>query len=768
MEQVKQYGHFEENGRRFVITSPRTPARWFNYLFNDTYYMEVSETGQGNSVAFQPKNRTYNRGYRYFYLRDQDSAEVWCPAYQPLRTEVEQFTCAHSLGYSEIGSVYKGIQASVHVFVPAEGQQEVWTATLRNNGGTTRSLSLFSVFSLENGGVMGSKCTFDEQKQILASFSFPYHVTYDDKEKVHDHTNWVYVYADRKADYWDCSQRRFFGGDDVHDMPAALQNGRCSNKIAEAENPVGALQHEVVLEPGEEVQIRFVVGCANSIGEIEESRKLLLAKGWAALLAEVEDIWRARTDAFMISTPDLDVDAFMNYWLKKQIVLQTRTNRMSNYCPIRNQLQDALGYALVDAPGAVEYMVSVLKAQEKSGFIKQWIMTDGSPPKNLCLLNHTDGPIWLLVCFAALVNQNGSLELLDRQVGFKNTDETASIYAHLLLAVDYMAQAVGAHGLCLMGDGDWNDPINGPGRLGKGESAWSTMALVYAIRTIISFCLQRGDGEAAGRLEAAAKELAAAVNEACWDGAWYVAGFDDFGTPFGTAKDEEGKLFLNTQTWAIMSGIAQGERLTACLTAIDSLGTAFGPKLLEPSFSEWNPKWGRISIKLEGTTENGSVYCHASMFKAFADCVAGRGKQALDTISKTLPTNPDNPPAVNLQVPIFVPNFYFGLEDSPNFGQSSHHHSTGTVGWMLWTTLEYVLGTRATAEGLVIDPCIPEDWKEYKVDRVFRNARYQVTVLNPEGAARGVRRTEVNGQAWEGKALPYEDGAEYQVTVWLG
>ncbi|WP_438444636.1 GH36-type glycosyl hydrolase domain-containing protein [Gorillibacterium sp. sgz5001074] len=762
------YGHWEDRGQRFVIMTPQTPARWFNYLFNDTYYMEVGETGQGSSTAFKPKHRVYTRGFRFFYLLDHDTGEVWCPAYRPLKSGTETFTCTHGLGYTEIRSVSRGIEASVHVFVPREGQQEIWTVTLTNRSGRPREISLFSVFALENGGVMGSKCSYDEEKQILASFSFPYHVTYDDKAKVDgDHTNWVYVYSDRRPDSWDGSQRRFFGGDDLTEIPAAVKNGECFNKRAEAENPVGAMQHALTLQPEEEAAVRFVVGCAGSPEEIVAGRAALAAKGWDVLLQEVERHWEAISATFDVDTPDPNVNAFMNFWLKKQIVLQTRTNRMSNYCPIRNQLQDALGYAMVDGPGAAEYMISVLQGQETSGFIKQWIMTDGSPPKHLCLLNHTDGPVWLLLCFTALINQCGDVELLHRQVGFKNSDETASIYEHLLLAADYMASATGAHGLCLMGDGDWNDPINGPGRLGKGESAWNTMALVYALRSMLPFCTLLNDESKARHLEGLADRLAEAVNRTCWDGDWYVAGFDDFGEPFGTANDPEGRLFLNTQTWAIMSGIAAGERLEKCIRAIDSLDTPFGPKLLEPAFSEWNPKWGRISIKLAGTTENGSIYCHASMFKAFADCVAGRGAQAFDTIAKTLPTNPDNPPSVNLQVPIFVPNFYFGLEDSPNYGQSSHHHSTGTVGWMLWTTLEYVLGTRATVRGLTVDPCIPPEWNGYAVDRTFRDARYRIAVKNPGGTGKGVKRIVVDGREWTEDVLPYESGRIYEVEVYL-
>lgn len=761
------YGFFKDSGNQYVITTPRTPARWFNYLFNDSYYMEVSQTGQGDSVAFKPRHRTITRGYRFFYVKDHGTGQAWAPLYQPLKSEPDDYECIHGLADSEIRSSTQGIDTSVHVFVPREGQQEIWTVTLRNTGAEPRELSLFTAFSLENGGVMGSKCDFDEESQILSAYSFPYHVTYEQKAGCDDHTNVVYVYSDRKVDSYDCSQRTFFGGDDIYELPAAVRSGSCSGQRAEAEHPVGAMQQRITLQPGEAAVSRFVAGCGHSLEEIAADRAKLIAKGFDVLHREVLEYWEQLSGTFQIETPDENVNSFMNVWLKKQIVMQTRTNRMSNYCPVRNQLQDALGYALVDPAGAAAYMISVLEGQEKSGFIQQWIMTDGSPPKNLCLLKHTDGPVWLIICMIALVNQSGNAELLHRQVAFKDSDDTASIYEHLVLAADYMAGVTGEHGICLMGDGDWNDPINGPGRLGRGESVWNTMALVYGIQTLLPFCERLGDTESAERLRSAAVRLAEAVNTSCWDGAWYIAGFDDNGEPFGTARDEEGQLFLNTQTWAVMSGIAEGERLAKCLAAIDSLDTPFGPRLLVPPFSGWNPKWGRISLKLAGTTENGSVYCHASMFKAFADCIAGRGTAAWETISRTLPTNRDNPPERNGQVPIFVPNYYFGLADSPSYGKSSHHVSTGTVGWMLWTTLEYALGIRATADGLVIDPCIPAEWPGYWVERRFRNAVYRIQVTNPDRISQGTTRVLVDGEAWSGIELPYEDGREYEITVQL-
>ncbi|RAU95096.1 GH36-type glycosyl hydrolase domain-containing protein [Paenibacillus sp. YN15] len=763
------YGQFNQKGSQYTIFTPKTPSRWSNYLFNDTYYMEASQTGQGKSMAFLPKHREYNReGYKYFYIRDRETGEVWCPAYQPLKSEPDSYTCVHALGWTEIRSSKNGIAACIRVFVPREEMCEIWSVSLTNESGRPRSLSLFSVFAMENGGVMGSKCGFDDRHQILSSFSFPYHVFYEDKEKCEDHSNRIYLFSDRQAESFECSERRFFGGDDVTDMPQAVCKDGCSNLIAESENPIGAFQHLFTLEPGASDGASMVMGCTRTEEDIIRIKGKLLDRGIPALLREVEDYWEAVCNRFHVETPDADLNHFMNYWLKKQIVVQARNNRMTNYCPIRNQLQDALGYAMVDPEGALRLMESVLTGQEKSGYIKQWVMTDGSAPQKLCLLTHKDGPIWVILCFTVLIHQAGEAAILDRQVGFKDSPDTASIYEHLLLAIDYMAGDTGAHGLCLMGHGDWNDPINGPGRLGRGESAWSTMALLYCIRYLLPLCRLRGDEAVVAKLEAAASRLDTAINDTCWDGAWYVAGFDDDGVAFGTDRDGEGKLFLNTQSWAVMSGCARGERMMACLAAMDRLDTACGPLLLEPAFSEWNPRWGRISIKLAGTTENGSIYCHASMFKAFADCQAGRGGYAYETIRKTLPTNPENPPERNLQVPIFVPNFYFGLKDSPNFGQSSLHNTTGTVGWMLWTTLEYLLGIRSTVEGLVVDPCIPKEWPGFSVVKEFRKARYRIEVENPQGSSSGVAAITVNGEPWKEQVLPYAEGSHYDVRVLLG
>lgn len=330
---------------------------------------------------------------------------------------------------------------------------------------------------------------------------------------------------------------------------------------------------------------------------------------------------------------------------------------------------------------------------------------------------------------------------------------------HLTRAARYMYEHRGSHGLCLMGDGDWTDPINGAGRKGRGESTWSTLALIHCVNLLLENLSKGLEPVEIGWLKAIREELVDCVNQNCWAGDRYVAGFDDDGAAFGAPEDGD-RLFLNAQTWAILAGVPNEKRLAKLEETLRRLETPFGPLLLDPPFDGWDARWGRISIKKSGTTENGSVYCHASMFKAYSDAARGDGDALYDTLRRTLPTNPDNPPEVNLQLPTYVPNYYYALKGSPNYGRSSCHSGTGTVGWMLQIILEGLLGVKAKAEGIALAPCLPEGWDNVRCTRRFRDAVYRVTIH------RGAPACTVNGQAFAGKTLPYEPGGKYDVELW--
>jgi len=720
---MSKLGEFTQGGKAFRINTPKTPERWYNLLFNDSYLADVSQTLQGKSAFFNDYNQNdYTAGYRHFYLLDRDSKEVFCPCYAPLKTEFDSFFCEHHLGFSLINAEKDGLKTSIRVFVPAEGEVEIWTISIENKSSSVKNLSLFSVIPFENSDPMGGEARFLKDEGFLYKYSFPYHVFYEDKEKVENDKAYFFMFSDLPVDSYDGSSLRFYGSPDITEIPEAVKNGCCSNIDGDGEKDfVGAFEHKINLKPGAVQTVNIVIGVSRSLNQIRENKKRFDTPARITdAFNEVYRIWDERCESYHIETPDNDFNYLINYWIKKQVILLTRLNRMSVYCPVRNQLQDALGYSLIDPQHALEFALAVLRRQNKNGFLQQWYMTDGSSPKPLCFLKHGDAGLWLVMCMIEIIDKCGDFSIYDRMEKYIDSEDNSSIYDHLLKAAFYQADNIGEHGLCLMLDGDWTDPINGAGRFGRGESTWSSMALLYCLKQLIAVADKRADTENSQKLHKYAQNIDNAINTYCWDGKWYVAGLDDNGIPFGRESDEEAKLFLNAQTWAVISGAAKDERLELVKKAIDQLETPFGSLLFIPEFTRWNETWGRISVKQKGTTENGSVYCHGTMFKAYADVLSGDGDRAYSAIVKTLPTNPQNPPEKSLQVPLFVPNYYFGLSSVPNFGRSSCHYGTGTAAWLIWVALEHITGVRATCDGIKVKPCLPKGWGSIKVNRRFR------------------------------------------------
>ena len=610
MEYQNSFGKFIEDGRGFAIHTPNTPSAWTNFLYNDRYQTGVDQVLSGSSrFVINYKQSSFTDGKRLFYVRDRKSGKHW----QLNGMEPEgEYLCRHYLNSTVLDNTTDGITASVRIFVPVDDIAEYWTVTLTNNTDRERALSLFTSIGFPDASPMGGSCVYENG--VIYKYSFPYHVYYHQKESAEKGRAYYYMTSDTEPASCDMSAYRYFGNYHCSGTPAAVKNDACSNIIGEVEKFIGAMQHTFVLAAGESKRVTIAVSAAKTKEEMFALADKLTPDFVEAEKNRSEAHWEKLTSSYSVVTPNSGFDALVNYWLKKQSSLLTRLNRMGTYCPVRNQLQDAMGYSVIDPEGAIPFMMRVLARQEKSGYIQQWYMTDGSAPSKLCLVKHCDGAVWLVLCIAALIHQNGDLALCDRVVPYLDGGED-TVYRHLLAAIDYMASDVGAHGLCLMRDGDWTDPINGIGREGRGESTWTTLATMYCIKQLQELCLAKGDNEAMTTLDAKWQILDKAVNETAWNGDRYIGGYDDNGVAFADTADEN-RILLNAQSWAILAGAARGERLESVIRVIDSLKAPFGTYLLTPAFSGWDARWGRISLKKSGTTENGAVYCHATMFKA--------------------------------------------------------------------------------------------------------------------------------------------------------
>ena len=428
--------------------------------------------------------------------------------------------------------------------------------------------------------------------------------------------------------------------------------------------PVGALHHRLELSPGNQADLGLCYGVESEQSAVTDlHRRYATPESFDDELTAVTAHYDALCSGLQISTPDEALNGFVNHWLPKQIVFQSRKNRLSDAFPVRNQLQDCMGYSLLDPAAAADYLLTRVALQQTDGLLRQWWSEGDRDDHLLCSLDFKDAGVWLILCSIIVTYQTGSLALMKEEVAFRDSDERASVFEHLMRAARHLAGNCGRHGLCLFGDGDWTDPVNGPGRNGAGESTWTTCALGVAVQMLQEVAASLNKPEDVAWLEELDASLHRAVHDHSWNGKWFLTGFDDDGKAFGTPANKEGRIFLNSQTWAIIAGYVSKDRLAQTTDAIRFLETHAGTLMSWPQFTEWNPTWGRISLKQAGTTENGSIYCHASLFKAYAECALGSGDEALSEILRTLPTNPDNPPSHNTQAPIFVPNYYFGLLD---------------------------------------------------------------------------------------------------------
>ncbi len=672
-ELIMEYGTFFDNRKGYRINTVRTPIPWRNILFNDEYFMEVSQRLASPSSFFENHNKTaVIKPEKQFYARIGEKI------YQLSNGKGKSFTCEHYIYKTVVTEDFGEFISKITVFVPNEGQRELWNVEILNTSGKELKIDIFACYEFENNVYMILEC--DAENGYFIKNTMPYHVYYEEYEKVKNADKNFYAMSNKPLKSYECSKRRFLGHDSSTEIPQMIENGYGACAKAQFEDCVAAFHNELVISEGASDSVTYLLGVEKEIRKIEDMYKNMPC--FSEELKKTKEKWDVVLEHELVDTDNTEFNYMVNYWLKKQVIFLARHNRGAVCCPVRNQLQDAMGYAVINPEEAFKLGLNILRMQNENGHLKQWHMLDGSADRGLCLIQHSDACVWLIICMIEIINLTGRPEYFDYEEVYVDSNNKENIMTHLKKAALYMSTQVGEHGLCLMKDGDWTDPINGPGRKGKGESTWNTLALIYAIKLLLKV-------EYDEQLDRIQKELTYSVNKYCWDEDRYIAGINDDGIPFGAKNDKEASLFLNAQTWAIFAEVCQGEKLEKVRKTIETLKTDFGYLLLDPPFRNWNDIWGKISVKQAGTCENGAVYCHANMFKAYADFYIGDYNLGMDTTLAIMPNNPKNPTENNKQTPIFVPNYYFG-DKGVNYGRSSDVYSTGAAAWILWLANKYM------------------------------------------------------------------------------
>lgn len=760
---------FTEDGNSCRIYEPRTPRYWYNYLWNeDRYCAQISQVGHGRSYYLSEKAEMcmINRDdARYVYLRDEDSQECWNMGLGPLNTEVEDYCCTHSIGHSLICSKKNGVQGSWRIFVPRKGHHEVWTMKLKNTEETEKHLSVFSAVSFNLEGFSYPRyyemyrcmqTRFDQKLNgVYCASSHPFapHGLYNG-----------FLASSEPVYAWDGDLTKFCGTTGTLTLPDAsacalfqrpdvvMQGRDCTDSEASLFILGGVLQHKITLKPGEEKEIRVVFGISESCEEDcrtmeryadEESTE----QEW--IDAEAYNYEKIRS--LSVKTPDEKINHIMNNWVKKQ----------ADFCivgkkGVRDNLQIAVGLLNYRQEKAQEEILECLRHQFRDGHgVLTWYPYDDT--------RYSDQPFWIIWAVCELIKETGDCTLLRKSVEWQDGGE-ASVLDHVKAAVDRLILDKGKHGLVKIYFADWNDALNVTDDP-EAESVMLSHQFCLALRELVRLMEYAGDKEYARFLREEYDKLKADINRYAWDGNWYARALSEKGN-IGTKDSMGSRIYLNAQTWAVLAGVADEEKLPKVLEAVDSMEQDFGFPLNLPPYPEYDPHVGRMSGMLPGLFENGGVYCHATGFKILMDCCAGRGTKAIETLKKIMPDSEKNPSARSGAEPYVFTNCY---STNPGYyGKSYQSWTTGTSAWCLMGLYEGIMGVKRDYEGLRIRPCFPAEWEEAEVTRHFRGADYHIVIRNPEHIENGKPVIFVEGVPWDYEYLPiFCDGRTHEVEIIL-
>jgi cellobiose phosphorylase len=781
------HGHFSSDGREFVITDPRTPRPWHNYLCSADYLVNITQQGTGASF-WQPlheglrvnvtEDRDGSGGPRFVYLRENDTGDFWSLTGAPGDgKDLDEWECRVGLGYQIMRSRKNGIEAAWRVFVPEGGDRlELWSVTITNRSDRPRRISAFPYVEMHlTGGstlmdfiaVLGGH--YDPESRAV--FGINSCVKFPPQFK-------AFLASDSEVAGATVSRDEFLGFYRTYANPLAVERGDVHNPQAGTEWIGASLRHEFELAPGASVTFHCALGVIESVDEGREKIARVLAPGEPDRLFAVQS---AANDALLarqaVRSGDAQFDRWVNIWLKHQLGFVGKWGRVIGR-GFRDILQDSFGHRLTDPARARACLLEVFSKQFPDGrCIRAWRL----PNAQLDLQHYADSPSWMIMALAFYLKETGDFSVLDEPVPFLNpqdpyapSGESATVWDHTVLAQRHLLEHRGRHGLSKIYYGDWCDTMNGVGRRGEGVSVMLSMQVKWGCDLLAELARHLGKTDLASEMDAAAQELACAVEAHAWDeqGGYYTRAFDDDGLVVGSSQgpDSDGgelRIFLNPQSWSVISGISSGDRRESCLQAVrDHLETGYGKVLSFPQSTFLKPRIGQMSIMTPGFYENGSVYTHGNCFWSAALAMAGHGDEAWDAIRTVLPDTPNKPNSDT--EPFAIPNMYIGPVVQRRMQRSLYLSGwrTGSAAWLYMTAIEGILGARAEYGGLRIEPHLPSDWDGAQLTRHFRGATYEITIRKPKGLRHGHIAVTLDGQPLDGTLIPAQPpGGTHKVDV---
>ena len=810
-----KFGHFDDDAREYVITTPRTPLPWINYLGSEAFFSLVSHTAGGYSFYKDAKLRRITRyrynnvpadsNGRYYYIKE--GSTIWNPGWQPTQTELDFYECRHGLGYSIITGKKNRLAARLELFVPVGDNCEIDRLVLTNESDAPKSFTVFSYVEFYLWNAVDDSTNFQRNfstGEVEVEGSTIYHKT--EYRERRDHYALYTVNA--PVDGFDTSRDAFLGAWRSNANPEVVEKGACTNSHAHGWAPVGVHQINVTLNPGESRSLIYILGYIENPqeekwtapGVINKTRAHELMARYATdaqvdeALAKLHAHWNNLLSTYMVRSSDEKLDRMVNIWNQYQCMVTFNMSRSASYYEsgtgrgmgFRDSCQDLLGFVHLIPARARERILDIAATQFPDGsayhqyqpLTKKGNMDVGS--------GFNDDPLWLIAAVYAYLGETGDMSILDEQVDFDNDHTLAQpLLEHLRRSFGYLTTHKGPHGLPLIGRADWNDCLNlncfsdtpgesfqttGPSEGPVAESVFIAGMYVKYGNEFAEILEATGhaDEAAAVRKEVAGMEHAALT--AGWDGKWFRRAYDAYGHVVGGQECEEGQIFIEPQGMCVMAGIGvdTGEAVTALQSVQTRLDTKYGIVLLQPAYTKYHLELGEISSYPPGYKENAGIFCHNNPWVSCAETVVGHGDRAFEIYKKTCPAYIEDISEIHRTEPYVYSQMVAGC-DAATFGEAKNSWLTGTAAWTFVDVSQYILGIQPTLAGLKIDPCLPHEMDGFTLRRVWRGATYEITVDNTAHAEKGVASMTVNGQPVPTNTLsPAPAGTTVQVKVVMG
>jgi cellobiose phosphorylase len=811
-----KYGFFDDKNREYVITNPKTPWPWINYLGSEDFFSLISNSGGGYSFYKDAKFRRINRyrynnvpmdsGGKYFYIND--GGTIWSPGWKPCKTELDNYECRHGMNYTNIRGEKNGVSASVLYFVPLKTWAEVQKLTLTNHSKETKKIKVFSFLEWCLWNAAADMENFQRNfstGEVEIEGSSIYHKTEYKERRNH----YAFYSVNTPIQGYDTDRENFIGLYNGFEDPQVVVEGKPRNTVAHGWSPIASHYLEIELKPDESKDFVFVLGYVENKEEEKWESKGVINKRKAkeviakfdtmakvdAAFVELRKYWDNLLSIYTVDSGDEKLDRMVNIWNQYQCMITFCFSRSASFFEsgigrgmgFRDSNQDLIGFVHQIPERARERIIDIASTQFPDGGCYHQYQPLTKRGNNDIGGGFNDDPLWLILGTVSYIKESGDFSILDEMVPFDNDMSVArTLFDHLTVSFDHVINNLGPHGLPLIGRADWNDCLNlncfsnDPNESfqttenkSEGTQAQSVMIagmfVIYG-KDYIELCYKLGKTAEAERAQKHVDAMVKAIYKHGWDGDWFIRAYDYYGKKIGSKENEEGKIFIESNGFCTMAGIGleEGKVKKALDSVKEKLDCQYGIVLNNPAFTKYYIEYGEISSYPAGYKENAGIFCHNNPWIMIGETVLGRGKMAFEYYKKIAPSYLEEISELHKTEPYVYAQMVAG-KDSFKPGEAKNSWLTGTASWNYYAITQFILGIKPEYDGLFVNPCIPEDWNGFKVTRKFRNATYNINVQNPQHVSKGVKKLIVDGKELKGSIIPiFSDNQIHDVTVVMG